>query len=855
MTDPSQQADLTSCDREPIHLLGRVQSFGCMIGLTSDWIVSCHSDNAAQMLGRAPDAGAMIAEPAAEVLGPELQHRLRNRIQMLRAGHGAEMITRVELPTGLFDLSLHVSGETIVLEFEPHQAGAADDAVTTVRRIIERVSQYSGPGRLFEDAAHFLQLDTGFDRVMFYRFLDDGTGEVIAEARAPGMESYMGLRYPASDIPRQARALYLRNTIRLIADSSDEGVPIRPAVDPMGRIIDLSGSVLRSVSPIHLQYLRNMGVAASMSISIIVDGKLWGLVACHHRTPLVLSQVKRNAAQLFGQMFSLVLQSKLIDEERRHDDQVRDLTAAIARAASSEQPVTRMLLDCVADFMPLLEADGVAVVVEGAVETRGSVPGTEEILSLARALNRTPAGQVYVTDHLAGLSPAAAEHAGVASGLLAIPVSRLPRDYILFFRRELPRKVTWAGNPDKPATAGLPGGQLSPRESFAAWAEEVRGRSDEWSRAQRRIAGQLRVSLLEVVLRLTDEASRLRKTAGEKQELLISELNHRVRNILGLVRGLVSQTSVSEISTAEMVAVLESRIQALARAHDQITRDNWAPASLRELVRVEAECYLLDRQDRVAVSGADVLLMPTAFSAVALVVHELMTNSAKYGSLSVPGGDVQLTIESDPDDALILCWTERGGPEVREPERRGFGSTIIERSVPFELQGEAEVAYRPEGLCARFWIPAVHVRPGLPSGEVARLPLAEAAARVARSPRRVLVLEDNLVIAMDAEGIFRDLGAENVILAASNAQASQHLRASAFDLALLDVNLGAETSFPFAEQLLAAGIPFAFASGYGEGADFPDLLRNAPRFSKPYNAGTIRKVLAQMSLEGRSGAA
>ncbi|WP_239032003.1 HWE histidine kinase domain-containing protein [Paroceanicella profunda] len=847
--------DLTSCDREPIHLLGRVQSFGCLVGLTLDWMVSCHSQNAPAMLGRAPDAEPMIGAPAAEVFGGDLMHRLRNRIQMLRAGQGVEVISRVALPTGQHDISLHVSGDTVVLELEPHRGDNPEDTVSTVRRIIERVSRYAAPGRLFEDAAYFLQLDTGFDRVMFYRFLEDGAGEVIAEARAPGMESYMGLRYPASDIPRQARALYLRQTIRLIADSSDVGSPVSPVTDVSGRIIDLSSSVLRAVSPVHLAYLRNMGVAASMSISIIVEGRLWGLIACHHRTPLVLSQVRRNAAELFGQMFSLVLQAKLLEEERQHDDRVRDLCAAITRAAIPEGPMGRMLLDCVQEFTPLLEADGVATVIEGVVATRGKVPETPVILALARALNRTPTGQVYATDHLAALDPATAAHAEHASGLLAIPVSRLPRDYILFFRGEVRRKVTWAGNPQKPASSTLPGGQLSPRTSFAAWQEEVTGHSEAWTPAQRRVAGQLRVSLLEVVLRLTDEASRLRKSAGEKQELLISELNHRVRNILGLVRGLVSQTTTGEISTAEMVVVLESRIQALARAHDQITRDNWSPASLRELVRVEAECWQFERRDRVIVTGRDMLLMPTAFSAVALVIHELMTNSAKYGALSGPRGEVHVSLVADADDALILDWTEVGGPTVVEPTRRGFGSTIIERSIPFELQGEAEVSYRPEGLSARFWVPAVHVRPGAADDDVTALPAPAAAAAPLIAPRRVLVLEDNLVIAMDAEGIFRDLGAETVVLAASNAQAAQHLQAAPFDLALLDVNLGAETSFPFAEQLLAAGIPFAFASGYGEGADFPATLRSAPRFSKPYNEGTIRKVLAQMSLTGTSGAA
>ncbi|TCD14248.1 HWE histidine kinase domain-containing protein [Oricola cellulosilytica] len=838
------RVDLTNCDREPIHALGRVQSFGFLIGVTSDWIVSHASTNISEFINA--DARELIGMPAREMFPDDTIHAIRNKLQNLGSRSGQELIGGVSFRGNdrLFDLSIHVSGETIVVESEPHDGAlAVIDEITGVQVAAERLNRADTPEKMLDFAVRFVRALTGFDRVMGYRFLPDDSGEVVAEAKSAGMEPFLGLRYPASDIPKQARALYVKNPIRIIADSHDDGFAIEPAPASVADTIDLSGSVLRSVSPIHIEYLRNMGVRASMSVSIIVEGKLWGLIACHHDTPRALTQAKRNAALLFGQMLSLILQAKLSNLSHSLDNRVRDITNAISRSASADVKIKDLMLAQAEAIIDMMEADGMAIVRDGAADIEGMTASPDELGLIARALNARPAGMIVATNQLSTIVPEAADYAERVAGLLAIPISKTPRDYLMLCRREVSKSVKWAGNPAKPVTVGPNGARLTPRKSFETWAAIVNGQSEDWTPAQIRAADQLRITLLEVVLRLTDEASSERKRANEKQELLIAELNHRVRNLLGLVRSLISQTNGGGMSTEEFVRVLDSRVQALARAHDQITKDNWSPASLKGLIRTEAESYLVGKQDRVRIDGEDVFLVPVAFSNVALVVHELITNSAKYGALSDNRGQVKVSLRRGNDGSLFIDWVEKGGPPVKAPTRRGFGTTIIEHSIPFELRGTASIDYRLSGVRAEFCIPASHVRDA-PSEVPASVVLSTEKIAEVPFPAEVMVVEDNLLIAMDAEDALKRLGAQNVTVCPGVDRALEHLEKNPCNFALLDINLGSETSTPVAEELLSRGTPFVFASGYGEKSALPDGLDTVPILSKPYDGDGIRAAYA-----------
>ena len=332
-----------------------------------------------------------------------------------------------------------------------------------------------------------------------------------------------------------------------------------------------------------------------------------------------------------------------------------------------------------------------------------------------------------------------------------------------------------------------------------------------------------------------------RTKSQEKQELLIAELNHRVRNILNLIRGLVSQSSDTK-DIATFTDIIGGRIQALARAHDQITKENWTPASLYKLIQTEAKAYLGDQSPRIVMKGTDALLDPTAFTTVSLVIHEMMTNSAKYGALTDHHGNVEITLTKDADDGLQIGWVERGGPPVKPPTRRGFGTTIIERSIPFELKGTADIEYELTGVRGAFSVPAhfIHAFKAPEKAEDKKMTNAKPASLKGTA----LIVEDNMIIALDAEDILLNLGADhrpNGQLRDGRPSLSWKTRLLSF--AILDVNLGAETSEMVGVALAKKKIPFVFATGYGDRMALTERFPNTEVVQKPYDKESIMAAL------------
>jgi len=713
--------------------------------------------------------------------------------------------------------------------------------------MLGRIRKTRGLTELAREAARQLKVLTGFDRVMVYQFHPDGSGEVIAEVAAAGLEPFLGLHYPASDIPRQARILYQRNWLRIIADINARAAALKSTATHSAALLDLSMSVLRSVSPIHIEYLRNMGVGASMSVSILRDGKLWGLFACHHYSPRHISFEKRTASELFGQMFSWILEGRERESDIEYETRAHKIQERLMETAATHAHSKRAIIDFMADYRKMIASDGIAVWSEGEITLEGETPTESEVQELIGFINRTSPGRICASAEIAKVYAAGESFRDRAAGFLAIPISRVPRDCLIFFRREVLRSVNWAGDPNKSYLEGPLGARLTPRKSFELWQETVAGQSKPWSSADLRIAESLRVTLLEVILQLSDLAARERRSAQERQELMIAELNHRVRNILSLVRGLVAQSKENATNVEEFASILGGRVQALARAHDQITNLNWAPVALRSLVESEAGAYLGARASRIKMVGPEVALDPKAFATLALVVHEMMTNSAKYGALADSTGQVEVVWKLDQGSTLTIDWKESGGPPVQPPSRRGFGTTIIERSVPFDLRGDAEIRFDLLGVQARFVIPANYVQlmPSLANAPSRVETQQPAAARISNT---ALIVEDNLIIAMSAEVILLELGARHVETAASVAQAMLAIGRAKPSFALLDINLGGENSIPIGRKLAEMNVPFIFATGYGERAPIPDDLALAPVIQKPYTREVVENAIGKLKL-------
>ena len=842
MSTPS--VDLTNCDREPIHIPGSIQPHGCLLACDAlAGVILRHSANAAAMLDL---VGEINGRRLDDLLGPDAAHEVRNALARAGQSDRAALIFALVLPAGRFDVAVHRLRSTTIIELEPAAADLGQP-LELARAMIGRITAIESTERLVRDTARLIQAMLGYDRVMIYQFGHDGAGKVISEARRSDLESFLGQYFPSSDIPQQARALYLRNTIRIISDVDFKRIAVIPELDPSGEPLDLSFAHLRSVSPIHCEYLRNMGVDASMSISIVVDGALWGLIACHHYSSKTLSMAERMAAEMFGGFFSLHLnalrQKHKLEAATTARRSLDRFLGVAARAANIDEALRGHLRE----FATLMPCDGIGVWLNGRWTGEGITPPPAHIPALARFAETVADGRIWATHMLASFLPEAEAYAGEASGMLAVPLSQRPRDYLLFFRQEMVRTLDWAGNPEKSYDTGPLGDRLTPRKSFAIWKETVNGQATPWADEDREIAEATRVALVEVVLHHSELMADERAKADVRQRMLNEELNHRVKNILAIIKSLVTQPSRDGQDLESYVDSLRGRIQALAVAHDQVVRGDGGGA-ISDLVNAELTPYR-DPNTTITIDGEPLSLDARAFSVMALVLHELSTNAAKYGALSRPGGalDIRWLVEAG---ACVIDWRESGGPPVLPPARQGFGSVLIDRSVPFDLGGESDVSYPPEGMRARFRIPARHISVAKAPAAAAKPVLPGGLLDVDLTGARVLLVEDQMLIALDLENILADHGITDVVTASSATDAIRRLQDFAADVAILDVNLGAETSAPVADELIRRGIPFAFATGYGDSAAIPKRFAAVPVVRKPYEA---RSIIDQVSrLYGKS---
>jgi len=844
-----QTPDLTECDREPIHQIGAVQPFGGLLALTSDWLVARRSTNCAELLSL--DELPAIGTPLGQLFYPSAVTQLREALARIGSNNEVERLFGVRLNSGgpLVDCAIHCSGELFVIEFEPHAADEYREHVSMIAPAVARLEPIKDIQALFDEAVTVVKSMLGYDRVMLYRFHHDLSGEVVAEAREENLEPFFGLRYPATDIPAQARELFKRNRFRVIADIEDEAAPIEPELGIDGKPLDLSLSVLRASSPVHLHYLANMGVKASMTIAIIRNDKLWGLFACHHYAPKCPPFSLRTVAEMFSQMFSLMLDRLLIDrseklrgEGRKLHDQLMMRLAGDTSLATHLPMIEQMLVD-------LVPHDGISIYFEGDYRSEGDAPDEEQFLALIPPMSGSPTSALVASDALADRIPQAKPFADRAAGALVVPVSRSPRDYLVLWRKPLTQKVRWAGNPAKAVEPGE--SRLMPRSSFAEWGETVEGRSERWSDDELVIAEGLRVTLLEIMLRMTDEVARERKRAQEQQELLIAELNHRVRNILNLIRSLVAQSQDDAMNISEFAKIIGGRIGALASAHDNITRENWSPAPLSTLFESEIAAYIGEKKERFALDGDEVLIKPDAYTVLALVIHELVTNSAKYGSLCDNSGRLDVGVNVNKAGDLEIKWRETGGPPVKPPKRRGFGSTIIERSIPFELKGDADLRFKLSGLEGDFLVPSRYIerieRAVTPEDneDGSESMIAGTNGKTEREglPEHVLVVEDSMIIALDTEDNLKELGVKSVAVEGTVQGALKAIADREPDFALVDFNLGAESSVPVAEALKKRGIRFALATGYSELSENLDELGAVALVRKPYGIEEIEALL------------
>ncbi|MGK5112047.1 SpoIIE family protein phosphatase [Geodermatophilus sp. CPCC 205506] len=682
--DDSRGSIAAACADEPIAVPGAIQPHGALLAVTEPALaVVIASANAAEVLG--DDARELAA-----LLDPDDLDRLRAGL----AGDLAEL-NPLRVSVGGRDLDLVVSRADglLLTEWEP-VAGAEQAGAAWHRRlpaVLQRLSATTSLDELTAVLARDVRELTGFDRVMVYRFDAEWNGEVIAEDRRADLEPFLGLRYPASDIPAQARALYATNWLRLIPDATYRAVPLQPATHPAtGRPLDLSGAVLRSVSPVHLEYLAAMGVVSSMSVSLIDGGRLWGLIACHHTSgPRRPSYADRVAAEFLGRTASLLLHTTVETAERGDVVGVAQrqaaLVAALGRsprrpaAALTEGPVT--LLD-------LLPAGGAAVRLDGRLHLLGSTPPAERVLELVPALLAT--GQP-ATDALGRVVLSAADVADTASGLLAVEVGGAPGDFLAWFRPETLRQVTWGGNPHEPKLVeGASGPRLSPRRSFAAWVETVRGTAQPWRDHEVAAASALAAHLTESALHRAREDDRL--AAVLQRTLLLEELPP-VPGVALAARYRPSAADVVGGDWYDLVPLPSGRISIVL---GDVAGHGLAAASITAQLRHALRAHLLrDRGPAAALGSLGELI-------AALLPGELAT--AVVAELDPATGEVAVASAGHPPVLLdtadgVRLLRDGRGPALGLQEHAEYAEARV------RLTGADRLLFYSDGLVERRDVP------------------------------------------------------------------------------------------------------------------------------------------------------
>lgn len=491
--------DLENCEREPIHIPGTIQPHGVLLTAAGpDEPVLQVSANARDLLGRDPEA--VLGTRLSDLVHPDDRDRLG---EAMSVAAGDRSSTTVRIDGTIREVMVHRSGEVWIVEVD--EAGDEAQAVNTlgeVRNAVTELAAASSIAEMLDGASRRFRQITGFDRVMVYRFDREWNGQVVAEDKRADLDSFRGLHYPAADIPPQARALYGVNWLRFIRDVDAMPAPLVPSEDPVsGGPLDLSLAALRSVSPIHCEYLRNMEVTASMSVSLIIGGELAGLVACHHYSgPYVPTARQRATAEFLARTLSLMLEGRQQDERTRRMRATQDVLGVLSQAVSRDHDVGAALEQVAPQLLSVMDAAGVAWTFEGRTRTSGSVPDEDGVTRVRQWGLSRPGDEVAVhTDRLGLVEPSLADLAGTASGVLMLRIAA--GQDVIFFRPEAVQTIDWGGNPHLKALQVDAEGaaRLSPRASFALWRETVRQRSAEWEEAEIESSVELGTRLMQLL--------------------------------------------------------------------------------------------------------------------------------------------------------------------------------------------------------------------------------------------------------------------------------------------------------------------------------------------------------------------
>ena len=608
-----QTADITAlmelCAREPIHIPGSIQPYGVLVCIdVPSLLIRNVSANAGEVFGVHPDK--LVASSMAAYLSAEDAAALRTYLDqpdLKEAAPHSVAVMGVDGDIQGWTAYAHASDGGCILELE------REGERTTVARSLSRLQQQvrvavrgvqstTSQHQLVAVAAEQIRAITGFDRVMIYQFTEEWHGHVVAESREEGMHSYLYHFFPSSDIPPQARAIFLNNWLRMIPDIGYQPVPIVPQTNfHDGAPLNLGQSYLRSVSPIHIEYLRNMGVAATLTMPLISEGKLWGLVACHHASPRQIGVDHRLAAVLVARLVSSQLVVKIAMEDQRYRAQLADTHRRLLALMEREEDLVDGLFKYAPTLLDIAGAGGAAAAVyfDHAWTVIGNTPTVEEIEVLVDWLVERHDGSVFATDCLSKVFAPAKAYKDKASGLVALSIPKSPRNFILWFRPEVAASIVWAGQPSKSVKLDADVFRLHPRFSFKSWVEVVEGTAVPWKKVEIEAIMELRNSILALDLQrafVKEQAARaLAEQLNEERQSMVHVVSHDIRTPLAVIKMSLQMLAMREDLSGEQRQTLIARSQ---RSADSIER---LVTSVLDVARMETGA---------AVNGEEVAVCP-----------------------------------------------------------------------------------------------------------------------------------------------------------------------------------------------------------------------------------------------------